>query len=157
VRLLRRLLRRSSGSADLEPWHQGFAGFVDVRYWHKADILVALSNVRFRGYRSRQRPHQPTFGSRSRFPGRFAALTPPPTLLSRICVTCSVMSSASTLEKSRSCTELEDGRSKPIRRKSFRCAIGTPFVTMDRLLKARPTAGAFLLRAKTTAEYVDDS
>jgi hypothetical protein len=40
---------RSSGSADLERWHHGFAGLVNVRYWHKADIEIAPSHVRFRG------------------------------------------------------------------------------------------------------------
>jgi hypothetical protein len=53
------------------------------------------------------------------------------TLLNRIRATCSVMSSGSALQKSRSCTELEDGTSKPIRRKSCRCAIGTSSLTTD--------------------------
>src|ERR1700682_5751981 len=41
------------------------------------------------------------------------------------------MSSGSALPISRSCTELEDGTSKPIRRKSFRGAIGTSLSAMD--------------------------
>jgi hypothetical protein len=26
-----------------EPWHQGFVGLVNVRYWHKADITIVLN------------------------------------------------------------------------------------------------------------------
>src|ERR1700726_1296211 len=87
------------------------------------------------------------------------------TLLNRMRATCSVMSSGSALPISHSCTELEDGTSNPIRRKSNRCAIATPAKIEDRTLPHRRHRwGACLIRFRSSAkevaielEYVDSA
>src|SRR6202035_4529763 len=79
--------------------------------------------------------------------------------------TCSVMSSGSALPISHSWTELEDGTSKPMRRKSNRCAIATPAKIEDHILpQRRHRWGAcpicFRSSAKEVAielEYVDSA
>src|ERR1700688_1426533 len=61
------------------------------------------------------------------------------------------MSSGSALPISRSCTELEDGTSKPIRRKSFRGAIGTsPKIDDHTLPHRRQLMGCIVRYSKSS-------